>query len=42
MMTGMGRNRIRLRRKFTPSIFGISTSSVSTSGFNSFILSRAA
>jgi len=32
MMTGMGRNRIRLRRKLTPSIFGISTSSVSTSG----------
>jgi hypothetical protein len=39
--TGIGRNRIRLRRNCTPSIFGISTSSVTTSGFSALIFSRA-
>ena len=32
--TGIGRSRIRLRRKVRPSIFGISMSSVSTSGLS--------
>jgi len=39
--TGMGRNRISLDRKSSPSMRGISTSSVITSGFNSRIISRA-
>ena len=39
--TGIGRRRIRLRRKVTPSMRGISTSSVSTSGFSVLIFSRA-
>jgi hypothetical protein len=39
--TGIGRSRMRLRRKVTPSIFGISTSSVMTSGFSDLIFSRA-
>src|SRR5665213_504906 len=41
MMTGMGRRRIRLDRKVSPSMRGISTSSVSTSGFSALIRSRA-
>jgi hypothetical protein len=40
--TGMGRNRIRLLRKVRPSILGISTSRVSTSGLSRLIFSRAA
>ena len=39
--TGIGRSRIRLVKNVTPSIFGISTSSVSTSGFSFLIFSRA-
>jgi len=39
--TGIGRRRIRFSRKVRPSIFGISTSSVSTSGFSVLIRSRA-
>jgi hypothetical protein len=39
--TGIGRRRIRRSRKSRPSIFGISTSSVSTSGFIARIISRA-
>src|SRR5882757_1845690 len=41
MTTGMGRSRIRLRRNARPSMRGISTSRVSTSGFSNLILSRA-
>ncbi len=41
MTTGMGRRRIRLRRKVSPSMRGISTSSVSTSGLSWRIISRA-
>src|ERR1035438_3284615 len=41
MMTGIGRRRIRLDRKVSPSMRGISTSSVSTSGFSALIRSRA-
>ena len=41
MTTGMGRSRMRLRRKARPSMRGISTSSVSTSGFSGLIFSRA-
>ncbi len=41
MTTGMGRSRMRLARKVKPSMRGISTSSVSTSGFVSLIFSRA-
>src|SRR5262245_56864640 len=37
----MGRRRMRLRRNVTPSMRGISTSSVMTSGFSALILSRA-
>src|SRR4051812_11659834 len=40
--TGIGRRRIRRSRKSRPSIFGISTSSVSTSGLAARISSRAA
>src|SRR3990167_3021745 len=39
--TGMGRNRIKRPKKSRPSIFGISISSVMTSGSNSRIISRA-
>ena len=39
--TGMGLARIRRSRNSRPFIFGISTSSVSTSGSSSLILSRA-
>src|SRR5580658_1345831 len=39
--TGMGRSRMRLRRKASPSMRGISTSSVSTSGLSNLIFSRA-
>src|SRR5258706_295857 len=39
--TGVGRKRISFSRKSMPSIFGISTSSVSTSGFRARIISRA-
>src|SRR6202162_1249011 len=41
MTTGMGRNRMRLRRNARPSMRGISTSSVSTSGLSDLIFSRA-
>jgi len=40
--TGIGRNRIRLLRKVKPSMRGISTSRVSTSGSSFLIFSRAA
>src|SRR3990172_7658367 len=39
--TGIGRSRISFSRKSSPSILGISTSRVSTSGFNSRIIWRA-
>ena len=39
--TGIGRSRIRLRRKVRPSMRGISTSRVSTSGASCLIFSRA-
>ena len=39
--TGIGRRRISFSRKSRPSIFGISTSSVSTSGLVCLISSRA-
>ena len=39
--TGIGRSRISFSRKSRPSIFGISTSSVSTSGLVCLISSRA-
>jgi hypothetical protein len=39
--TGIGRSRMRLRKKVSPSMRGISTSSVSTSGFSSLMRSRA-
>ncbi|MCY1291590.1 hypothetical protein D9M70_407840 [compost metagenome] len=39
--TGIGRSRIRRSRKSRPSMRGISTSSVSTSGFRRLIRSRA-
>ncbi|CSH94573.1 Uncharacterised protein [Shigella sonnei] len=39
--TGIGRKRINFSRKSSPSIRGISTSSVSTSGLNFLIKSRA-
>jgi len=39
--TGVGRRRISRSRKSSPSILGISTSSVSTSGFMARIISRA-
>jgi len=39
--TGIGRSRISLPRKSMPSMRGISTSSVITSGFSSRIISRA-
>src|SRR5512135_3087408 len=39
--TGIGRRRIKRSRKSNPSILGISTSSVSTSGFKDLIISRA-
>src|SRR3972149_10419418 len=39
--TGIGRSRISFSRKSSPSILGISTSRVSTSGFNSRIIARA-
>ena len=38
----MGRSRISFSKKSRPSIFGISTSSVSTSGLSALIISRAA
>ncbi len=41
MTTGMGCPRMSFSRKVSPSIFGISTSSVSTSGFKALIFSRA-
>ena len=41
MTTGMGRSRMRLARNVSPSMRGISTSSVSTSGLVSLIFSRA-
>src|ERR1019366_2642937 len=41
MITGMGRRRIRLARKVRPSMRGISTSSVSTSGLSALMRSRA-
>ena len=40
-ITGIGWCFISLRRKVMPSMRGISTSSVSTSGFRATILSRA-
>src|SRR5258708_4222416 len=39
--TGVGRKRINRSRNSSPSILGISISSVSTSGFNARIISRA-
>ena len=39
--TGMGRNVISFSRKAKPSMRGISTSSVKTSGFSALIFSRA-
>ncbi len=39
--TGIGRCFCRMRRNVSPSMRGISTSSVMTSGFNSKIWSRA-
>jgi len=39
--TGVGRSRIRLRRNLIPSIPGIDTSSVTTSGLSVRIFSRA-
>ena len=39
--TGIGCRRMRLARNVTPSMRGISTSSVSTSGLRALILSRA-
>src|ERR1700733_508493 len=39
--TGMGRSRMRLRKNARPSMRGISTSSVSTSGLSNLIFSRA-
>ena len=39
--TGMGRNRIKRPRKSIPSMRGISTSRVMTSGLSSRIISRA-
>ena len=39
--TGIGRKRIKRSRKSKPSILGISTSSVSTSGLSCLIISRA-
>jgi len=41
MTTGIGRSRIRLRRNLMPSMPGIETSSVSTSGSSVRIFSRA-
>ena len=41
MTTGIGRNRIRRPRKSIPSMRGISTSNVITSGLSSRIISRA-
>src|SRR5688572_23587622 len=42
MTTGIGRSRIRFSRKVMPSMRGISTSSVMTSGLRLLIFSRAA
>ncbi len=39
--TGIGRKRINFSKKSSPSILGISTSKVSTSGFNCLIISLA-
>jgi hypothetical protein len=41
MMTGIGRRRMTLSRNSRPFMFGISTSSVSTSGDRSFTFCRA-
>ena len=41
MMTGIGRSVMILRRNVTPSMCGISTSSVMTSGLSALIRSRA-
>ncbi len=41
MTTGMGCPFINFSRNVSPSILGISTSSVITSGFNALIFSRA-
>jgi len=41
MTTGIGRKRINFSRKSNPSIFGISTSKVKTSGLVCLIKSRA-
>ena len=40
--TGIGRSRIRFSRNVRPSMRGISTSSVITSGLSALIFSRAA
>ena len=41
MITGVGRPRMSFSRKVKPSIFGISTSKVSTSGLSALIFSLA-